>query len=314
MSHFSIVFCGTPEFALPSLQALTEDPAFRVTHVITQPDKPVGRKQEMTSPPVKILANELGIPVLQPRNINKDLQLIRHAEEVGTLLRDDPSLRFGSPQDDVPTVSKRPDFLVVAAYGQILSKEILAWPKIAPINLHASLLPRWRGASPIQHAILMGDQTSGVTIQRMVRELDSGPILAKEEIEIDPRETFISLHEKLSKLGAPLLLQTLKNPLKETSQDESKVTLCAKLTRGAGVVDPATMTAEEIDRHVRALVPWPGVRITIEGKEVKLIETSLEPSPDAFELSCAKGTMLYILRIQSPGRKPISGLEWWRGK
>src|SRR3989344_9286028 len=135
MPPLSIVFCGTPKFACPSLQALANDPAFKITHVITQPDKPTGRKQEMTAPPVKILAEKLGIPILQPKDINAWFNKARHAEETGTLLRDGSSQSSEPPQDDVPVVSKLPDFLIVVAYGQILSKELLSWPTIAPINV-----------------------------------------------------------------------------------------------------------------------------------------------------------------------------------
>ncbi|HLD07482.1 MAG TPA: methionyl-tRNA formyltransferase [Candidatus Peribacterales bacterium] len=288
MSPKTIIFCGTPEFACPSLLALRNDSAFEVTHVITQPDKPKGRRQTLVAPPVKSLAEKLGIPVLQPSNIN-------------ILLTGGTSKL------------KAPDFLVVVAYGQIFSKELLAWPTIAPINLHASLLPRWRGASPIQHAILMGDQETGISVQRMAEKLDTGPILAQESTAIAPRETFQALHDKLSELGASLLIETLKNPLKETPQNEGEATFCSKLTRSRGVTDPSTMTAEEIDHFVRALVPWPGVTTKIKGREVKLIEASLDPHPDALELACAKGTTLFILTAQSPGKKPMRGKEWKKG-
>lgn len=287
MPPLTIVFCGTPAFACPSLQALFDDPAFTVTHVITQPDKPVGRKQEITPPPVKLLADKLGIPVLQPKDINQNLK----------------------PE----TYNLVPDFLVVVAYGQILSKELLAWPKIAPTNVHASLLPRFRGASPIHHAILQGEKETGVTIQRMAEKLDTGPILAQEKLNIDSRETFRTLHDKLSALGAELLIQTLKKPLKEVPQNEAEATFCSKLTRERGVVDPKTMTAQEIDRHVRALVPWPGVKVMMKGKEVKLLATSLTPHPDAFDLSCAKETTLFVLKMQSSGKKVLTGKEWERG-
>jgi len=218
---YSIIFCGTPEFACPSLQALNDDPVFVVASVITQPDRPVGRKHQITSPPVKGLADELNIPVIQPEDIN-------------TL----------SPPEE------RPDFLVVVAYGQIFSKELLAIPTIAPVNVHASLLPHLRGASPVQHSILQGDTETGITIQRMAETLDTGPILAQEIVRIDPRETSISLTDRLSAISARLLLNTLKKPLKETPQDEGKATSCGKLTRLMGEVNPATMTAEEIDRRI----------------------------------------------------------------
>ena len=313
MPPLSIVFCGTPKFACPSLQALANDPAFKITHVITQPDKPTGRKQEMTAPPVKILAEKLGIPVLQPKDINSQFSILQ------------PSLKLRPAGN----FQFRPDFLIAVAYGQILSQELLRWPKIAPINVHASLLPHFRGASPIHHAILAGEKETGVTVQRMAEKLDTGPILAQERVSIDPCETFITLHDKLSNLGASLLIETLKKALKEIPQNETEATFCSKLTRERGVVDPKTMTAEEIDRHVRALVPWPGVTIVrhaepldrlgvneVEARRketIKLLETSLTPHADALELSCANGTTLFVLKMQSPGKNAMTGKEWGHG-
>lgn len=282
----SIVFCGTPSFACPSLQALHDDPAFDVKLVITQPDKKVGRKQVMTAPPVKLLAEELGIAVEQPSDINTEIR------------------KYGNTEIDSP------DFLVVVAYGQILSEEVLSWPQIAPVNVHASLLPQLRGASPIQHSILVNHQETGVTIQRMAKELDTGPILAQESIPIGERATSIELFEKLAPLGAKLLVETLKNPLAETPQNEEEATYCGKLDRELGQVNPETFTAEEIDRKVRALVPWPGVRMQIHDEDVKLIATSLMPHPDAFEVLCSQNTTLYVIKMQSPGKKPLTGAQW----
>jgi methionyl-tRNA formyltransferase len=282
---YTVIFCGTPAFACPSLQALHDDAAFTVTTVITQPDRPAGRTHTVTSPPVKILADELNIPVIQPEDIN-------------TL--------------SAPEV--RPDFLVVVAYGQIFSRELLSMPLIAPVNVHASLLPHLRGASPIQHSILLGDTKTGITIQRMAEKLDSGPILAQEIVSIDLREDAVSLTESLAQIGARLLVATLKDPLQETPQDESSVTHCSKLTRAMGEVDPKKMTADEIDRKVRALVPWPGVKTALNGKEVKLVETSLEEDDQAVVMLCAQGSKLYILKLQSPGKNVLTGEEWGRGK
>src|SRR3989344_6934791 len=287
---FRIIFCGTPAFACPSLQALHDDPAFEVTQVITQPDKPVGRGKKQRPPPVKELALSLGIPVMQPHDINVARSLWRAESSRGR---------------EVESC----DFLVVVAYGQILSKEILALPKIAPVNVHASLLPRWRGASPIESSILAGDTETGITIQRMVERLDAGPIFSQERLPIGLRETKVSLTEKLAVLGATLLCETLKKPLHEVLQKKAEATVCKKLTREMGVVEPKTMTAEEIDRRVRALVPWPGV--TMDG--VKLIETSLEPHPEALVVPCAKKSTLFVLKLQPPTKRVMSGIEWRRG-
>jgi methionyl-tRNA formyltransferase len=287
MPPLTITFCGTPEFACPSLQALHEDPAFDVVQVITQPDKPVGRKRVVTAPAVKVLAEKLGLPVAQPEDINEDT---KHK-----------------------TQDTRPDFLVVVAYGQKMSSETLNLPRIAPVNLHFSLLPLLRGASPAQNSILAGEKETGITVFRMVDDIDAGPVFAQKKVNIDQRETKDSLLSKCALIGAALLVETLKKPLKETPQDDSKATFCKKLTRSVGQVDPSSMTAEEIDRYVRALVPWPGVRTSIKGNDVKLIEASLTPHADSFELPCAKGSILYITKIQSSGKNVMTGEEWGRG-
>jgi methionyl-tRNA formyltransferase len=287
----SIVFCGTSAFAVPSLQALAADPAFRVLCVVTQPDRPAGRKQTLTPPPVKDAAKALGLPVLQPEKLNAALPDLQRAVRDG-----------------------QPDFLVIVSYGQILSQAILDWPSIAPVNVHASLLPRWRGASPIQHAILAGDRETGVTIQGMVKELDAGPVLAQEKTDMDERETFPFLHDRLADMGAELLVQTLKKPLSPQDQDESEITFCRKLTREDGIADANTETAEDIDRKVRALTPWPGVTMDVEGQTLKILETELQPDADAYPLSCVGGTTLYLLRVQAAGGKPLQGADWARGR
>ena len=199
--------------------------------------------------------------------------------------------------------------MIVVSYGQILSEEVLSWPKIAAVNVHASLLPKLRGASPIQHAILQGMSETGVTIQRMERELDAGPVLAFESMSLDPRETFETLHEKLATLGAELLTSTLVSPLKEKEQDHTQATFCKKLQTADGIVDPSVMTADHIDRIVRALNPSPGVRFG----EAKILSTSLEPNTESFPLPCAKSSTLFISQIQPLGGKPMSGKEYLRG-
>lgn len=284
MSSFSVVFCGTSAFALPCLEALSGDGRFRVTAVITQPDKPVGRKQLLTPPPVKTLAERLKLPVFQPVKINAEWSNIAAAVE-------------------------RPDFLVAVSYGQILSQEILDFATRAPVNVHASLLPELRGASPIQHAILLNHAQSGVTVQRMVKELDAGPVLGQTILPLEERETAPTLHDKLAAAGAALLLETLAKPLKEIAQDASKATFCRKLSRTDGVVDPAAMTAADIDRRVRALTPWPGV----SWNDMKLLETSLTPHADAYPLPCAGSTTLYVLSLQPAGKKPMPGAAYARG-
>lgn len=280
-----VVFLGTPAFAVPSLQALLKAPDLVVDLVITQPDKPVGRKQLLTAPPVKVEAEQHDIPVFQPIKLNAE---------------------WTTYKEKIP----KPDFLITVAYGQLLSAEVLAWPTVAPLNVHASLLPKYRGASPIQETLLQGDRETGITIQRMVKELDSGPILHQKSIAIDERETAETLRAKLSALGAAALIEMLGAPIQETAQRDDEATFCRKLTRTDGIVDAKTMTAEEIDRKVRALTPWPGVRYG----DIKLIETQLNQTSDAYVIDCKNGTKLYVTQIQPDGKKVMRGGEYARGR
>lgn len=287
---YSVIFCGTPDFAVPSLQALLDDPAFAVRLVITQPDRPVGRKQILTPPPVKVLALEKGIPVFQPESINAELPAYMEAHAI-----------------------ERPDFLIVVAYGKILKQPILDLPNIAPINVHGSLLPRWRGASPIEHAILNGDTETGVTIQVMSAGLDEGPILSMQSLPIVDSDTSTSLRASMSVIGAQLLVDTLKKPLKPEPQPKTGITICGKLSRDDAQIDLSTMTAIDIDRRIRALNPWPGVITNLKNHELKLIEASLTDTADSIPLSCAKGSTLYVTMIQEAGKKPMKTGDWKRG-
>ncbi len=288
MSPLHLIFAGTPDIAVPTLKALAGDDRFMMDLVITQPDRPVGRKKEITPPPVKVEAERLGLPVFQPENLHKEW----------------PDFQQAHPE--LP----KPDFLVVIAYGQLLSQAMLDLPSIAPLNVHFSLLPLYRGASPIQHAILHGEKTSGVTIQKMIQKLDAGPIAAQESLILDPRETTTSLFERCAVLSAELLPKTLLTPLTLKDQDETKATVCKKLTRADGIIDPQAMTAEEIDRTVRALNPWPGVT----WNDAKILEADLVSSPDVFDLSCKNETHLFIKTIQPAGGKPMRGADFARGR
>lgn len=280
----SVVFFGTPEFAVPSLEALIKNAAFDVPLVVTQPDKLVGRQRVLTPPPVKVVAERYGIPVLQPKNVNHQF----------------------------PNV--QPDFFVVVAYGQIFSEELLNIPRIAAVNLHASLLPKWRGASPIQHAILTGDTETGVTVQQMIRHLDAGPILGQRRIPLDRHSTYIDVRDRLKTIGADLLIDTLRSPLRPVPQDERQVTICKKLSRGDAALDPEFLSAEEIDRRARSLNPWPGVTCMINGVPLKILATSLTGLPDAYPLRCAKESIIHLVSVQEPGKRAMSGAAWARGK
>ena len=229
-----IVFMGTPEFAVPSLQELCV--AHEVVAVVTQPDRPAGRRQALRASPIKRLAQASGIPVLQPRRIGD-------AEAVAALENCDA------------------DIFVVTAYGQILPQSVLDLPHVAAVNVHASLLPRWRGAAPIQAAILAGDKFTGATIMMMDAGMDTGPILAQAEVRIDDRETGQTLHDILSLAGAKLLaaalLAYLDGELQPNVQDDALATYAPSIKREQGAID-WSRSAVDIDRQVRAFTPWPG--------------------------------------------------------
>lgn len=289
MSKHSVVFCGTPEFAIPSLRALAEDDRFDVRQVITQPDRPVGRSGRAIPPAMKKAAIDLGIEVWQPSSLNTQFK--------------EENYKLGD----------RPDFLVVVAYGQILSQLVLDWPTIAAVNVHGSLLPRWRGASPIEHAILHGDKETGITVQRMVMELDAGPILGMVTTPIGERETALQLRERLAPMGAQLLLETLSKPLTETEQPEKGITICHKLERTDGAANTETMPADHIDRMVRALSPWPGVRLSVHGHDLKILEASLEPTATSMPVPCSENTILHLGIVLEAGKKQMTGADWERG-
>ena len=232
----TIVFFGTPEFALPALRGLTETD-YRVVGVVTRPDAPTGRRAVLTPPAVKVTAEEYGVPVFQPEKIDA---------------RD-----FASGK--IPSA----DLLVVAAYGKIIPKSILDLPRYGALNIHPSLLPRWRGPSPIQHAILHGDAQTGVTIIAMDEQMDHGPVVAKRGLPLPatPRPTYPVLHDVLAKIAADLLIETLPRwiagDIAPIPQDETRATYSKMLVRDDGKID-WSRPAEEIERMIRAFQPWPG--------------------------------------------------------
>ncbi len=274
-THSRIVFLGTPEFAVPSLDALLHAPDMHVVGVVTQPDRPAGRGQAVRVSPVKALAQQAGVPVIQPEKVREEWAMAQIREWA-------------------------PDFLVVVAFGQILRQELLDVPRIAPINVHASLLPRWRGAAPIQAAIRAGDTYTGVTTMIMDAGLDTGPILLQDSIPIAPQETAESLHDKLAVLGANLLVHTLRwlrtgsiAPHPQPT-DESLITYAPQLKKEDGLID-WTRSATEIDRHVRAFTPWPGTYTFWNGQRLKIlagrplpVDLDVEPG----EVASTQGTEL----------------------
>lgn len=248
-----IVFMGTPDFAVPTLQLLIHTPRYTVAGVVTQPDRPAGRGQKIQMSPVKQVALAAGIPVIQPASLRRESDAVAQIK------------------------AWEPDYLVVVAFGQILRQEVLDFPRVAPINVHASLLPRWRGAAPIQAAIRAGDAYTGITTMIMDVGLDTGPILLQDSIPIDAAETGQSLHDKLALLGAQLLVYTLDWLLAGSIQphsqpaNESLITVAPTLTKEDGAIT-WTDSAVQIDRHVRAFTPWPGTYTFWNGKRLKILE------------------------------------------
>jgi methionyl-tRNA formyltransferase len=234
-----IIFLGTAELACPSLRAIAGD----VVLVVTQPDRPRGRQLQLAPPPVKVTARQLGLPVLQPARIRDAVEELRRHQ---------------------------PDLIVVVAYGQLLPPSLLELPPRGCVNVHASLLPRWRGAAPIQHAILAGDTETGVTTMLMNEQMDAGDILLQRAVPIRPDDTTATLQHRLAPLGAELLVETLRLPAwQPLPQDPARVTYARKLTKEDGRID-WTKPAVEIERLVRALNPWPGAFTEDNGKLLKV--------------------------------------------
>src|SRR6266508_3093803 len=241
-----VVFMGSPDFSLPILRALAT--AYHVVGVVTQPDRAAGRGRELKAPPVKALAFELGLPFIQPEKLRQ-------------------------PDAMAQVQAWNPDVIVVAAFGQILRKDVLELPHFGCINVHASLLPRWRGAAPINAAILHGDEETGVTIMKMDVGLDTGPMLTQRSIPLTREDTAGSVFEKLSQLGADLLIETLPDYLsgkiQATPQPEEGVTYAPMLKKEEGHLD-FTRPAEELERRVRACNPWLGAFMDFDGTLLKV--------------------------------------------
>jgi methionyl-tRNA formyltransferase len=293
-----IVFMGSPDFALPTLRALAI--YHEVVGVITQPDRPSGRGRAMKSPPIKILADELNLNIIQP-----------------------PKLRVPEAMDQLRLWS--PDLIVVTAFGQILKPDVLALPSSGCINVHASLLPRWRGAAPIQAAILAGDSETGVTIMKMDQGVDTGAILDQRAIKIEAGDTAGSLSEKLSQLGANLLVETLprflSGELVPKPQDENNATYAPMLKKEDGLLD-FTKPVEELVRRVHAFNPWPGAYLEWKGGMLKVHRAHAETGNASQGQSLvyrgqpaigARGGILILDEVQPSGKKPMSGKAFLAG-
>ncbi|HEY9898544.1 MAG TPA: methionyl-tRNA formyltransferase [Pantanalinema sp.] len=300
----SIVFMGTPAFAVPSLEALLSA-GYDVKAVFTQPDRPVGRGKQIAMPPVKAAALEAGIPVHQP-------QRLRGNEEAFATLRD-----------------LAPDLIVVVAYGQILPESILELPPFGCINVHASLLPRYRGAAPIQWAILNGDTETGVATMQMEKGLDTGPMILTAQTPIAPEETADALSQRLSEIGARTLVETLpawfEGTLKPTPQDNAQATYAPMLTKAMAELD-WRQGAPALHQRIRALHPWPGTSTVLGEAIVKILKASvsdrdpagalpgtvLSIGPAGWEIACGSG-VLRIEQVQLPNKKAQSADEAARG-
>jgi methionyl-tRNA formyltransferase len=285
-----VVFAGTSSFAVPSLRALVEV-GHQLTLVVTQPDRPAGRGLKLTASPVKQTAIELDLSLFQPPRI-------REAEAVKTIGETEP------------------DVLVVVAYGQILPPELLHLGRFGAVNVHASLLPRYRGPAPIAWSILNGDKETGVTIMQMDEGVDTGDILAQAAIPLNGNETVQELEATLSELGARLLVKTLERLERgeiETRRQPEGVSHAPKLATDHGKVDQ-TLTAVEIDRRVRALTPSPGCWMELQGESVKVLAGHPDGKVDGGIAVPTPDGVYVVDRVQPPGKKAMSAAEWLRGK
>ena len=300
MKGFRVIFAGTPEFSVPSLAALIAT-GCDLVGVYTQPDRPAGRGQKIQMSPVKALALDHRIPVYQPTSLKRDPNAV---EQLCAL---------------------QADLMVVVAYGLLLPEQVLNAPRRGCINVHASLLPRWRGAAPIQRSVLAGDTETGVCIMRMEAGLDTGPVYLRAATEIAPGETGGSLHDRLASLGAEALIQALPGILDGSvtpePQDDSLATYAHKLTKDEAAID-WTQPAVDIERRVRAFDPWPVAHTSLDGAPLRIWAAQAEPGPQTaapgtvvsagksgLGIATGEGT-LRITRLQPSGKKPMGAADF----
>lgn len=295
-----VIFCGTPEFAVPFLISLMHDNEIEVQAVVTQPDKPVGREQILTPPPIKETAQQYNLPVLQPEAINEDfLELIK---------------------------KMKPDFIVVIAYGMILPKEMINIPKYDCINVHASLLPKYRGASPIQTALLNGDKETGVTIMQIDEELDKGGIYLLRKVAIDSTDTSEILSKRLAEIGAIILPSVLKDIADEVltplPQNEDDANYCKKISKKDAHIDPKKESADQILNKLRAFTPWPGIYMDFKGKRLKILNAKdSKEKAKAGEFKDVDGRLILgtnkdsieLFKVQMEGKNPVLAKEFING-
>jgi methionyl-tRNA formyltransferase len=300
MQSLRIAFAGTPQFALPALRALLAS-RHQVVGVLTQPDRPAGRGRELRAPPIKLLATEHGLPVAQPATL-------KTAEGRATLH------------------GWAPELMVVVAYGLILPKPVLMLPRMGCLNIHGSLLPRWRGAAPIQRAVLAGDAETGISIMQLDEGLDTGPVLLERRRPIGLHDTAGDLHDALSELGAAALLEAIDGlvtgELLPRAQPAEGVTHAAKIEKSEARIDWSA-TATQIDRRIRAFNPWPVAETRLAGEGLRLLRSSVvdaqvrEAAPgtvlgladDGLRVACGAG-VIAISELQRAGKRPVSARDF----
>jgi methionyl-tRNA formyltransferase len=300
MTSLRIAFAGTPQFALPALRALLAS-RHRVVGVLTQPDRPAGRGRELRASPVKLLANEHSIPVAQPTSLK-------------------------APEGRVELHGWAPDLMVVVAYGLILPQVVLDLPRMGCLNIHGSLLPRWRGAAPIHRAILAGDAETGVSIMQLDAGLDTGPVLLERRHPIGMHDTSGDLHDVLSELGAAALLEAIDGlsagKLLPRPQPVEGVTYAAKIEKSEAPI-AWSRTAAQIDRQVRAFNPWPVAETTFAGEQLRVLRAALANSSggsaapgtllgladDGLHVACGEG-VLAVREVQRAGKRPVSARDF----
>jgi methionyl-tRNA formyltransferase len=304
-----LVFCGTPRFAVPTLEALRAA-GHEIALVVSQPDRPAGRKGQLAAPPVKLAAMTAGLPITQPEKIRNNAEFRAQLEAIA------------------------PDAIVVVAYGRLIPPWMLALPRLGCINLHASLLPRYRGAAPIQWAVAMGDAFTGNTTMLLDEGLDTGPILLQQALAIAPEQTAVELFEELAAGGAPLVAKTLAGlndgSIEPQPQNPAGATFAPLLDREDGRMDFAARTAHELKNRWRGFQPWPGAFTTLEGRKLivhrmGVVDPSGFAAPAAAEpgrthvegqrlfAACAEDTWLELLEVQLEGKKRLSTAEFLRG-
>jgi len=311
-----LIFCGTPHFAVPTLNAL-RTAGYEIALVVTQPDRPVGRARQLTAPPVKLAALAAGLPIAQPEAIRNNPDFRAHLEALA------------------------PDAIVVVAYGRLIPPWMLALPRLGCINLHASLLPRYRGAAPIQWAVAMGETITGNTTMLLEEGLDTGPILLQQALAIFPQQTAAELFDVLSVGGAPLVVKTLAGleigTIEPRPQNHAGATFATLLTRDDGRMDFDARTATELKNRWRGFQPWPGAFTALDGKKLivhrmEVVDASgsqeSDPAPaqpasippgqiriedHRLLVACAGNTWLELVEVQLEGKKRLAAAEFLRG-